>query len=111
MSQKSIPYPMHNLHNLMHTDRDLLKFLHLTEVCATILSFVVEKERRMYQGYHYTLESVVEDSVFPPKITTKYPLQAGMYVQIPLVNGRTSVFKVKEIVMYSDDAVVVVGEV
>ena len=65
----------------------------------------------MYQGYHYTLESVVEDSVFPPKITTKYPLQTGMYVQIPLVNGRTSVFKVKEIVMYSDDAAVAVEEI
>lgn len=65
----------------------------------------------MCQGYHYTLESVVEDSVFPSKITTKYPLQAGMYVQIPLLNGRVSVFKVKEIVMYSDDAVVVVEEI
>ena len=65
----------------------------------------------MCKGYHYTLESVGEGSVLPTNITTKYPLQVGMYVQIPLVNGRTSVFKVKEIVMYSDDAVVVVGEV
>ena len=65
----------------------------------------------MYQDYHYTLESVVEGSAFPPKITTKYPLQVGMYVQIPLVNGRTSVFKVKDIVMYSDDAAVAVEEI
>lgn len=65
----------------------------------------------MCQGYHYTLESVAEDSVFPLKIATKYPLQIGMHVQVPLKNGRTSVFKVKAIVMYTDDAVVVVEEI
>ena len=63
----------------------------------------------MYK-YQYTLESGVNESVFPLKIETKYPLQVGMHVQIPLLNGRASVFKVKEIVMYSDDAVVVVEE-
>ena len=65
----------------------------------------------MCQGYHYTLESGSEDSVFPQKITTKYPLQIGMHVQIPLKNGRTSVCRVKEIVMYTDDAVVAVEEI
>lgn len=65
----------------------------------------------MYQGYHYTLESVSEDSVFPIRLTTKYPLQIGMHVQIPLKNGRTSVFRVKEIVMYTNDAVVAVEEI
>lgn len=64
----------------------------------------------MYK-YQYILESSVNESVFPLKIDTKYPLQVGMHVQIPLLNGRTSVFKVKEIVMYSDDAVVVVEEI
>ena len=65
----------------------------------------------MCQGYHYTLESSSEDSVFPLKITTKYPLQIGMHVQIPLKNGRTSVCRVKEVVMYTDDAVVAVEEI
>lgn len=65
----------------------------------------------MYQGYHYTLESGTEDSVFPLNITTKYPLQMGMHVQVPLKNGRSSVFKVKGIVMYTDDAVVAVEEI
>ena len=65
----------------------------------------------MCQGYHYTLESVAEGGVFPLKITTKYPLQIGMHVQIPLKNGRTSVCRVKEIVMYTDDAVVAVEEI
>ena len=63
----------------------------------------------MYK-YQYTLESCADESAFPLKIETKYPLQVGMHVQIPLLNGRASVFKVKEIVMYSDDAVVVVEE-
>ena len=64
----------------------------------------------MYK-YQYTLESGADESPFPLKIETKYPLQVGMHVQIPLLNGRTAVFKVIEIVMYSDDAVVVVEEI
>lgn len=64
----------------------------------------------MYK-YQYTLESSTNESAFPLKIDTKYPLQVGMHVQITLLNGRTSVFKVKEIVMYSDDAAVAVEEI
>lgn len=55
--------------------------------------------------YSYTVENIQKDDGHPCKVVTIYPLCIGMHVQV----GHLLV-KVVEILMYNDEAVIVVGK-
>ena len=100
--KKSIPYPMLILHNVMQDDT-------LPVSSTYILQFYQDwcrihsselKERSMYS---YTVENLQTEDGHPHKVTTIYPLGIGVHVQIGCL-----LVKVVEILMYNDEAVIVV---
>ena len=56
--------------------------------------------------YQYTVENLQDKEGNPVKVTTIYPLSVGMYTQV--LTDRKDVVKVAEIIMYGDEAVIVV---
>ena len=90
------------LHNVMQDDT-------LQVSSAYILQFYQDwcrirsselKERSMYS---YTVENLQTEDGHPHKVTTIYPLGIGVHVQIGCL-----LVKVVEILMYNDEAVIVV---
>lgn len=57
--------------------------------------------------YEYTVENRQTKSGVPLKTSTLYPLNVGMYTQLNTKDGMV-VVKVVEILMYNDEAVIVV---
>ena len=56
--------------------------------------------------YQYTVENLQDKEGNPVKVTTLYPLSVGMYTQV--LTDRKDVVKVVEIIMYDDEAVIVI---
>ena len=56
--------------------------------------------------YQYTVENLQDKEGNPIKVRTIYPLSVGMYTQV--LTDRKDVVKVEEIIMYDDEAVIVV---
>lgn len=56
--------------------------------------------------YQYTVENLQDKEGNPVKVTTLYPLSIGMYAQV--LTDRQEVVKVVEIIMYDDEAVIVI---
>ena len=56
--------------------------------------------------YRYTIENLQDNEGNPVKVNTLYPLSVGMYTQV--LTDRQDVIKVVEIIMYDDEAVIVV---
>lgn len=56
--------------------------------------------------YQYTVENLQDKEGNPIKVTTIYPLSVGMYTQV--LTDRKDVVKVVEIIMYDNEAVIVV---
>lgn len=60
-------------------------------------------------NYYYTVENKTRCTGEPVVVETIYPLTIGMHTQV-VHNGMKRVVKVKEIIMYADEAVIVVEE-
>ena len=56
--------------------------------------------------YQYTVENLQDKEGNPVKVTTLYPLSVGMYAQV--LTEKKEVVKVVEVIMYEDEAVIVV---
>lgn len=56
--------------------------------------------------YQYTVENLQDKEGNPVNVTTIYPLSVGMYTQV--LTDREDVVKVVEIIMYDNEAVIVV---
>ena len=56
--------------------------------------------------YQYTVENLQDKEGNAVKVMTLYPLSVGMYTQV--LTDRKDVVKVVEIIMYEDEAVIVV---
>ena len=56
--------------------------------------------------YQYTVENLQDKEGNPIKVTTLYPLSVGMYTQV--LTDKKEVVKVAEVIMYDDEAVIVV---
>ena len=56
--------------------------------------------------YQYTVENLQNKEGNPVKVNTLYPLSVGMYTQV--LTDRKDVVKVVEIIMYDNEAVIVV---
>lgn len=56
--------------------------------------------------YQYTVENLQDKEGNPVNVTTLYPLSVGMYTQV--LTDRKDVVKVVEIIMYDNEAVIVV---
>ena len=56
--------------------------------------------------YRYTVENLQDKEGNPVKVNTLYPLSVGMYTQV--LTDRKDVVKVVEVIMYDDEAVIVV---
>ena len=56
--------------------------------------------------YQYTVENLQNKEGNPVKVTTIYPLSVGMYTQV--LTDRKDVVKVVEIIMYDNEAVIIV---
>lgn len=56
--------------------------------------------------YQYTVENLQDKEGNAVKVTTIYPLSVGMYTQV--LTDRKDVVKVVEIIMYNNEAVIVV---
>lgn len=61
-------------------------------------------------NYFYTVENETRCTGEPVVVETIYPLTIGMHTQV-VCSGMNKVVKVKEIIMYKDEAVIVVEEV
>lgn len=59
--------------------------------------------------YCYTVENKTRCTGEPVVVETIYPLTIGMHTQVEY-DGLKRVVKVKEIIMYTDEAVIVVEE-
>lgn len=59
--------------------------------------------------YNYTVENKTQDSGEPVIVKTIYPLGVGMHTQI-LRDGKKEVVKVVEMIVYADEAVIVVEQ-
>lgn len=56
--------------------------------------------------YQYTVENLQDKEGNPVKVSTIYPLSVGMYTQV--LTDRKDVVKVVEIIMYDNEAVIIV---
>ena len=56
--------------------------------------------------YQYTVENLQDKEGNPVKVTTLYPLSVGMYAQV--LTEKKEVVKVAEVIMYHNEAVIVV---
>ena len=56
--------------------------------------------------YQYTVENLQDKEGNPVKVTTLYPLSVGMYAQV--LTEKKEVVKVVEVIMYHNEAVIVV---
>ena len=56
--------------------------------------------------YQYTVENLQDKEGNPVKVTTLYPLSVGMYAQV--LTDKKEVVKVAEVIMYENEAVIVV---
>lgn len=56
--------------------------------------------------YQYTVENLQDKEGNSVKVTTLYPLSVGMYTQV--LTDRKDIVRVAEIIMYDDEAVIVV---
>ena len=59
--------------------------------------------------YNYTVENKTQCSGEPVIVNTIYPLSVGMHTQI-LLDGKKEVVKVVEMIVYNDEAVIVVEQ-
>ena len=56
--------------------------------------------------YQYTVENLQDKEGNTIKVTTLYPLSVGMYAQV--LTDKKEVVKVVEVIMYHNEAVIVV---
>ena len=61
-------------------------------------------------SYYYTVENRTQESREPVVVETIYPLSVGMYTQI-LRDSMKEVVKVVRLVVYNDEAVILVEEI
>lgn len=61
-------------------------------------------------SYYYTVENRTQESGEPVVVETIYPLSVGMYTQI-LRDSMKEVVKVVRLVVYNDEAVILVEEI
>ena len=60
-------------------------------------------------SYYYTVENRTQESGEPVVVETIYPLGVGMYTQI-LQDGMKEMVKVVGMIVYNDEAVIVVED-
>lgn len=60
-------------------------------------------------SYYYTVENRTQESGGPVEVETIYPLSVGMHTQI-FKDGVKEVVKVVEMIVYDDEAVIVVED-